>query len=236
MKFIRGVIGFIGLLSVAGAAQAQFSSTWTVASEYDFRGFSQSAKDPALQGSVDYAFPAGFAIGAWASNVDFDNDADIELDLYGSYTGEISENLAWSAGFTYYMYPSSDDVGDYPEIFVGLNAGMFSFKQWYSDNFYDLDVDAWYTEGNATIPLPNDFSLSLHAGYSWGDYWEEGGGGGGELFDFAVGVGYTYQKFNFAVKFTGTDASGGQKIRGDVLNNEPRLYVTVGTTFPWGAE
>ncbi len=35
------------LLGVAGAAQAQFSSTVTAVSDYDFRGVSLSAKDPA---------------------------------------------------------------------------------------------------------------------------------------------------------------------------------------------
>ena len=47
-----------GLLALSSVSQAQFSSTWTAVSDYDFRGFSQSGTDPALQGSADYAFGA----------------------------------------------------------------------------------------------------------------------------------------------------------------------------------
>ncbi len=56
MKSIKTLALVTGLLAISGVSQAQFSSTWTAVSDYDFRGFSQSGKDPALQGSADYAF------------------------------------------------------------------------------------------------------------------------------------------------------------------------------------
>ncbi len=56
MKSMKTLALVIGLLGLSGVSQAQFSSTWTAVSDYDFRGFSQSAKDPALQASADYAF------------------------------------------------------------------------------------------------------------------------------------------------------------------------------------
>lgn len=237
MNRVGQMFSALALLFVAAAAQAQFSSTITGASEYDFRGFSQTGKDPALQGSLDYAFPNGFAIGAWASNVDFGNDADAEVDYYATFSRDLREGLAWTAGFTFYSYPGSDDVNDYVEVFLGLDTENWSLKQWYSDNFYRLDLgSAWYTEVNGTYPLPHDFSLLLHAGYSWGDYWKDKEeGGGGELLDFSVGIGYTVHNFDLALKVTGTDASGDQKIRGDLNNNEPRLLFTIATTLPWGS-
>jgi uncharacterized protein (TIGR02001 family) len=231
MKHLKWIAA-TGLLVASGVAHAQFSSTITAASEYDFRGFSQSAKDPAIQASADYAFSNGFAIGAWASNIDFSPlDGDVELDLYGSYTGSITESTSWTAGFTYYAYPGADDIDNYTEVYLGLNTGPFSFKQWYSNDFYNLSESAWYTEANGTFPLPNNFSLLAHVGYSWGNYWKDLAGG--ELFDYSIGVGYTYEKFNFALKWTGTDASGAQKITSDVGNNEGRIVFTVATTLPW---
>ena len=171
MKSIRTLALVTGLLALSGVSQAQFSSTWTAVSDYDFRGFSQSAKDPALQASADYAFgDSGFAIGAWASNVDFSPaDGDIELDLYMNYTGKINDTFAITAGITYYMYPSSDDLGEYPEIYVGLNAGNFSFKQWYADSLYDSDFSGQYTEANYTQPIGDNMSLAYHLGYARGD-------------------------------------------------------------------
>src|SRR5687768_15493478 len=174
MKSMKTLALAVGLMGLSGVSQAQFSSTWTAVSDYDFRGFSQSAKDPALQASADYAFgDSGFSMGAWASNVDFEPfDGDIELDIYANYVGKINDTFSWTAGFTYYMYPGSDDLGEYPEIYVGFNAGSFSFKQWYTDNLYDLDTSAQYTEGNYSVPINDAFSLGFHLGYAWGDAWE----------------------------------------------------------------
>jgi uncharacterized protein (TIGR02001 family) len=228
-----------GLLALSGVSQAQFSSTWTAVSDYDFRGFSQSAKDPALQGSADYAFgDSGFSMGAWASNVDFEPfDGDIELDLYANYVGKINDTFAWTAGATYYMYPGSDSVvvdeeelpslGEYWEAYVGLNAGNFAFKQWYADDFYESGSSAQYTEANYTQPIGEKFSLAFHLGYSWGDYWEDV-----ETTDYAVQANFTAGHFTLFAKFTGTD--GDVEVTSDVGNNEARFLVGAMTTFPWG--
>lgn len=245
MKSIKTLALVTGLLAISGVSQAQFSSTWTAVSDYDFRGYSQSGKDPALQGSADYAFgESGFSVGAWASNVDFSPfDGDIELDLYANYIGTINDTFSWTAGITYYMYPGSDSVtleieeeeielsplGEYAEAYVGFNAGAFSFKQWYSNDFYESDSSAQYTEGNYTVSVNDAFSLAFHAGYSWGDYWDNS-----EIFDYAVQGNFVAGNFTIFGKFTGTDASGDSKVTDDVGNNEPRFLVGVMTTFPWG--
>jgi uncharacterized protein (TIGR02001 family) len=235
MKSIKTLALVTGLLTISGVSQAQFSSTWTAVSDYDFRGFSQSAKDPALQGSADFAFANGVSIGAWASNVDFgdSNDEDIELDLYVNYAGKINDTFSWTTGATWYDYPAGDDAEGYWEAYVGFNAGAFSFKQWYADDFYALadSVSALYTEANYTVPIGEKFSLAFHTGYSWGDYWENGDA---ETFDYAVQGNYSAGNFTIFGKFTGTDASGPLKVTDDVFNNEPRFLVGVMTTFPWG--
>ncbi|HYJ39564.1 MAG TPA: TorF family putative porin [Steroidobacteraceae bacterium] len=231
MKSIKTLALVTGLLAISGVSQAQFSSTWTAVSDYDFRGVTQSGKDPALQASADYAFSNGLSIGAWASNIDFGNDEDMELDLYLNYVGKINDTFSWTTGGTLYMYPTGDAQDDYPEIYVGFNAGAFSFKQWYSWDFGALAdaTDAEYTEVNYTAPINDAFSLAFHAGYAWGDYWD-----GIEQFDYAVQANYVAGHFTIFGKFTGTDASGDGKVTDDVFNNEPRFLVGVMTTFPWG--
>jgi uncharacterized protein (TIGR02001 family) len=228
MKSIKTLALVTGLLAISGVSQAQFSSTWTAVSDYDFRGFSQSATDPALQGSADYAFSNGLSIGAWASNVDFGDsvDGDVELDFYLNYVGKINDTFAWTAGFTYYSYPGSDDIGEYPEFYVGLNAGNFSFKQWYADSLYDSDFSGQYTEANYTQPLADNMSLAFHLGYAWGDAWEDI-----ETTDYAVQFNYTVSKVTLFAKFTGTE--GDLEIESDENNNEARVLVGVMTTFPW---
>ena len=234
MKSIKSLALVIGLLALSGVSQAQFSSTWTAVSDYDFRGWSQSAKDPALQGSADYAFgDSGFSIGAWASNIDFSPlDGDIELDVYANYVGKINDTFSWTAGLTRYNYPgSSGDIGEYFEGYVGFNAGNFNMKQWFSNDFYELGDSAEYTEANYTQAIGDKFSLNFHAGYSWGDYWSDTVGK--EIFDYGVQGNYVAGNFTLFAKFTGTDASGPYKVTGDVGNNEARFLVGVMTTFPW---
>lgn len=232
MKSIKTLALVVGLLGLSGVSQAQFSSTWTAVSDYDFRGFSQSAKDPAIQASADYAFgDSGFAIGAWASSsIDFGpgSDADVELDIYAGYTGTINDTFSWTVGGNFYTYPSSDVVEDFLEIYAGFNAGDFGFKQWYTDDLFGSGVSAQYTEANYSLGLNDAFSLGFHAGYAWGDGWEDA-----ELFDYSVALNYTVNNFTIFGKFTGTDASGDLKITSDANNNEPRFLIGVTTTLPW---
>ena len=43
-----------------------------MATEYVFRGISQSNEDPAIQVGIDYMYePSGFYVGTWASSVEF---------------------------------------------------------------------------------------------------------------------------------------------------------------------
>jgi uncharacterized protein (TIGR02001 family) len=57
-----------------------------ITSNYIFRGITQSANRPAVQGGLDYTVPGtGFAIGTWVSSIDFGDHTPIEWDLYANY-------------------------------------------------------------------------------------------------------------------------------------------------------
>lgn len=247
MRNLRIVAAF-GLLGAATAAHAGVTSTWTLTNDYDFRGNSQSAKDPAIQGSLDFAAESGWYVGAWASNVDFDTDVDYEVDLYSGFTGTSDSGLGYDLGIVYYAYPDDSDI-NYFEIYGSVSYEWFKGKLWYSDAFGgdaaedgfaaelgNDDAAAFYLEGNATLPLPQNFSILLHAGYSTGDYWDnladQENVADGDLIDYSVGVGYTADKFNLALKYVDTD--GDLQTPTDVFNNEGRVIFTIATTFPWG--
>ncbi len=174
----------IAALWVTGA-QAQFSSTVEVVSDYDFRGVSLSARDPALQASLDYTFgDSGFSAGAWASNVDFgpDDDADVEVDYYIDYERSFNDTFALVAGISLYTYPSSN-VDTSPEAYVGFGVGDFELRQWFTHDYSALGQTALYTEANYTAALSESVAVTFHAGYSYGDAFEDA-----ELLDFAVGL------------------------------------------------
>ncbi len=245
MKYSTGLIA-AGMLAMASVANAgDFSSTVTAVSDYDFRGVSLSATDPALQASVDFAAENGFYAGAWVSNIDYGSsfDGDIELDLYAGFVGETGGGLGWDAGIVWYAYPDSSEsltkskISDYPEIYASIAKGPFKLKQWYTDDYAGTSLDELYTEVSATFELPSEFSLHLHAGYNYGQVFS-----GIEYFDYSVGVSRAVGHFNIGLKVTGTDLSEsdvgldpGESFP-DVFNPEPRVVLSIATTFPWGDE
>lgn len=236
MRYLR-TLAALGLVTAAGAAHAEVSSTWTLTNDYDFRGFSQSAKDPAVQASLDFATDSGWYIGAWASNVDFGAgvDVDYEVDLYTGFAGGAEDGLGYDVGIVYYAYQSDSDP-NYLEAYAGLTYDWFEGKLWYSPDFggdaTPGDTSAFYIEANATIPMPNNFSIMLHAGLSSGDYWDDINED--DVIDFAVGVGYTAGNFDLGLKYVDTETDS--VVRDDVFNNEGRVVFTISTTFPWGDE
>ncbi|TMP43217.1 TorF family putative porin, partial [Pseudoalteromonas sp. S1688] len=75
-------------------AAANWSTTITAASDYTFNGVSQTDNDPALQASLDYAYDNGVYAGVWASNVDFGDDTDFELDAYVGRYIQLNEQVS----------------------------------------------------------------------------------------------------------------------------------------------
>lgn len=230
MKLSQGVAAVL-LMASGAAAHAELSGTIGAVSDYDFRGISLSATDPALQGSIDWSAENGFYVGAWASNIDYGPgvDGDIEVDLYAGFAGEAESGLGWDVGLVYYTYPGADDVEDYPELYAGLSYQWFELKQWYTNDNSGSDDSSWYTEGNASFELPANFALNLHLGYNYGDYFDDS-----EYMDYSIGVGYTLGNFDLELKYVDNDLD--PEIEDDAFNSEGRAIFSVSTTFPWGAE
>lgn len=227
-----------GLLALSGAANAQFSSTISGTSDYDFRGVSLSATNPALQVSGDYAFgETGFSVGAWGTNLDYgpDYDGNIEIDLYGEWAKEFEGGVGVSIGAVWYTYPDSSasdtklKIEPYVEPYVGMKVGSFDAKYWYSPSYSKTGDSASYFEMNYSAGLPLDLSMGFHAGYSFGAYW-----GDAKYYDYAVSLGRDFGNFNFELKWVTTDTAAGYKVHDDVFNNGARLLFTVSTTVPWG--
>jgi uncharacterized protein (TIGR02001 family) len=234
MKLSHGLAA-VGLTFAAITASAEITGTVTATSDYDFRGITQSAQDPALQGSVDYAHESGLYAGIWASNVDFGDDAEVEVDYYGGYSG--GEDVSYDVGYVWYSYPGSDDVAnyDYGEIYGELGWNWLSGKVWYSPDYVSSGDSAFYYEANGAFELPANFGLSAHVGYSDGDYWDAVNDGG--YMDWSVGVSYTLGHFDFGLKWIdGSDLEAADGTPDDILSSEARAVLSISTTFPWSAE
>ena len=234
MKNVKWLVASVAL-AVAGAANAgDLSMTVTATSDYDFRGVSQTAQDPALQLSVDWAAENGLYVGAWGSNVDFGDccDENVEVDLYTGFRG--GDAVTWDVGFIYYTYPGADDI-DYPEIYAGLGWNWLSGKVWYSNDFGNSGESAFYYEANAAYELPANFGLNAHIGYSDGDaidlFYED------SYMDWSVGVTYDWSNFTFGLKYAdGSDLSILDGTPDDVNSSEGVAIFSISTAFPWSQE
>ena len=102
---LAAIAAAIAAVSTAGAASAQdatFAFNVAGTSDYVFRGFSQTAEDSALQLGADVTV-GNYYVGAWASNVDFGDETDAEVDLYGGYRTEVA-GFAVDVGAIAYLY------------------------------------------------------------------------------------------------------------------------------------
>ncbi len=237
----KALLAACPLLLAAPLAQAvEYSVTPAVVSDYDFRGITQTALDPAFQIGATATAESGLYGFAWASNLDDDSypDADLELDLgFGFAGGDAEASLGYDVGLVYYGYPGESDF-DYIEVYAGISRNWFSGKIWYSPAFGGDageaaagtgDTSAFYIEGNGTFPLPQDFGLSVHLGYSDGDYWDAFD----SYFDFAVGVTKSFGNFDVALKYIdGSDLADTPGV--DAFATDSKAWLSVSTTLPWG--
>lgn len=225
------VIAVLALGAAAATAQAEVSSTITLASDYDFRGITQTARDPALQASLDWSSESGFYLGAWASNVDFGDgtESEFELDLIGGLAGNLTDDFGYDIGLARYNYFDDGDDIDYTEYYLGLSYKAVSVKYWYATDFVNSGDGANYLEANVELPLPNDFTLGLHVGRSSGAYW-----GDDQYTDYSIGIGKTVGNFDLGLKWVdGSDFKPGVDI-GDANSSENKVVFTIATTLPWG--
>jgi uncharacterized protein (TIGR02001 family) len=250
MKQVK-ILSALSLLAAAGAANAGVSSTWTLTNDYDFRGISQTAKDPAIQASLDYAHDSGAYAGLWFSNVKFADSGykgDLERDIYAGFSSKIGEDLTYDVGIVDYTY--NQHLYDFYEVYASLAYGPIKGKVYYAPDFggdttvkangKNENTAAYAATVDATIPLPANFSILGHVGYSSGEYftkyWDSPGSNVNYTYvDYSAGVGYAAGKFNLALKYVDTNATAkkGNLVTSDIFNNENRIVFTVATTFPW---
>lgn len=163
----------LAVLLTAGAASAQDTPeiAWNlgVTSDYVFRGYSQTTEDPAIFGGVDVTVGSFYA-GAWASNVDFGDDTDAEVDLYGGYRTEAA-GFAVDVGVVGYLYvsqPSGADY-DYAELKAAASRAFgpvtLGAAVYWSPDFFGADEEATYVEANAAFSPAAKWTVSGAVGH-----------------------------------------------------------------------
>jgi len=184
---LAATLAFNLVPAVSQAEEANpLSFNASVTTDYRYRGVSQSRLKPALQGGADYASPSGWYVGTWASTIKWISDAgatagvdtgnaNIELDIYGGYKGEIRKDLAYDVGLLQYVYPGNS-YGNIAgarnantlELYGALSFGPMTLK--YSHSLTTLfgagdSKNSGYLDLSASFDVGSGFTLAPHIGY-----------------------------------------------------------------------
>lgn len=151
--------------SAASAQDTEFAFNAAATTDYVFRGVSQTDEEFALSLGADLTVGSFYA-GAWTSNVDFGDDTDLEVDIYGGYRTEAA-GFALDLGVVGYLYTSAPDGADYDYVELKAAASRavgpvtLGGVVYYSPDFFGAaDEEAWYWEGNLAFTPAEDWTVS----------------------------------------------------------------------------
>ena len=223
----------------ASAADHEFSANLGVASEYRYRGITQSRFEPALSGGVDYTYaPLGLYVGTWASTIKWVKDGgggnkDVEIDLYGGKKGDLGMGISYDVGGLYYWYPDnnlSDDANTF-ELYGKLSYGPFYVK--YSHALTELfgwtdSENSKYIDVGASFDIGNGYALNAHYGKSL----IESPTLDLDYDDYKVGVSKEFYGVGFDLSVVGTNGADRSNYQADgKFSGKTRLVLTATKSF-----
>lgn len=162
----------IGSISALQANEVEVSGNIGATSNYIWRGMTQTNDKSSVNSAIDLGYK-GFYLGSWASNVDFLDDANYELDVYAGYSNSIAD-ISYDISYIKYLYPGSNESSDMDEATIALG---------YDINDLSLGLSyaiATYVENNGVkndypeVTASYDFKV-LSLDLSYGNYQKIGG-------------------------------------------------------------
>lgn len=157
----------LAALALPGLAHAEgdpldVSVTLTGATDYVWRGVSQSNEDPAVFVAVNVS-KGGFYAGAGTENVDFAG-INQEYDLWAGYVLPLGDKVKLDVGVVRYGYVDAPVDIDTTEIKVGLSgkAGKVSLgvTGYHTGNYFGSSNPATYVEGTMGVSVTDKLTAS----------------------------------------------------------------------------
>ncbi|HUD94836.1 TorF family putative porin [Sphingobium sp.] len=207
------------------------SGSATLASDYRFRGVSQSDKAMAIQGGVTLGHESGLYASAWGSNLSgwgTFGGANMELDLIAGFKMPLTESATLDVGLVWYMYPSGADDTDFAEPYVKLSGttgpltltagAAYAPKQYALANVSNhpdsngQKQDNLYLWGDGAAAIAGtSFTAKAHIGHSNGNPGLGPNGTSvaptGNYWDWSLGVDAAWRNLTLNVSYIDTDIS-----------------------------
>jgi uncharacterized protein (TIGR02001 family) len=200
------------------------SASVALGTDYMWRGYSQTENEAAISGSFDYAHSSGFYLGTWASNVDFNDDASAEIDVYAGFGSDIGDTgFSYDVGFLRYIYDGENY--DWNEYYASLSYSYFSLGIAYSNDVYASDEDGIYYSLGFDYTLPMDIGLSAGVGYYDYDTAVYGAGSPDSAVDYHIGLSKEFAGFGWDLTYYDTDSDAETLYGNDATDS--RLVFTI---------
>ena len=228
-----------------------WTATLAFATDYSYRGISQTQRQVAVQPAFTYEtptisekMPLSAYVGAWGSNVYFGNTnptiAEIDLiaglrlkALEGRFTGDL--------GYIRYNYlgAPSNLFYDFNEfgLVLGYDFGVAAIQGAvrYSPNFFGNSGIAWYKWGQVTVPIPYTFNENVAfklygaIGNQYVERFTNYGIGNDNYWDWQIGLTATVYGVDLTIAYIDTNLDVANC--GATMNCDARAIFTISKTF-----
>ncbi|MFP6807801.1 MAG: TorF family putative porin [Pseudomonadales bacterium] len=202
------ISGLVLSLASLNSYALDVSGNVSLASDYVYRGISQTNEEATIQGGFDLSAESGFYAGVWASNIAF--DGSIEIDIYGGFAKELNEEWSIDVGLLRYEYPNNagPNESSFNEVYGSLSFRELSVGVAYSDDFFFESDSSIYIYVNYSLALPNDFGVDFHYGNQSID--DNNTFGTPDYADYSISLSKSVAELDLSLTWYDTDLSGSE--------------------------
>lgn len=171
----------VAVAMLLNAAYAEIHGTVTGTTNYAWRMYSKSNRNPAIQGNLDYQHSSGFYLGTSVSSFDigkseleedfvFPDSAALEITSYAGFSYKFADDWRADLQYSRYFYDGKifgREEPDYNEFYLFLHyKDLLSAQVSYADSFYGLDGNSYFYELTGRYPLTDFLEFSSTFGYA----------------------------------------------------------------------
>ncbi len=220
-KIIRATLGSALILLSPFAISSPFDFKVGVASDYVYRGISQSGEDPAVNLAFEFKPSQGWFIRGFASEVDSRFGGNMEVEFAGGYRGRINQDFTYQGELVYSIFTDEETQdSDYAEANVSLTYKNFvTLLFGHTNDYYGFNESGSYVEAKFNLPLHDVIKTEAYTGYYSLD--------GNVLESYSL-IGFdawtNIGEIQFKLSFTDTDID-------NVDNADSRIFVNASYQF-----
>ncbi len=208
----------------SGVASAELTGNAAAASNYVWRGVTQTADQAAVMGGIDWGHDSGIYVGTWASNVDFSDIAageygkGYELDFYAGFGGEVG-SFGYDLGVITYAFPITPEF-NFTELYLSGTFNVLTIGVNYTADAASGNENGGFDKGDIYAYGSLDFEtkvgdISLYAGsYAFDNHNKFGNG---ELDYSHYGASLSKGDFAFIIDKNDIDDPVLKKVRVSVM-------------------